>query len=150
MENITTLWSAHEIGQHDQKLIIYEGMSCRVIHDGQLTKNFEIRTGVRQGCLLSPFLFILAIDWIMETETKGKRNGIQWKILTQLDDLDFADDLALMSQSHRQMQDKTTDLARISAQVGLKINKKKTKILPVKDQSCSRESDLKRSSHSDI
>ena len=32
----------------------YEGMSCRVIHDGQLTKNFEIRTGVRQGCLLSP------------------------------------------------------------------------------------------------
>ena len=67
----------------------YEGMSCRVIHDGQLTENFEIRTGVRQGCLLSPFLFILAIDWIMKTETKGKRNGIQWKILTQLDDLDF-------------------------------------------------------------
>ena len=52
----------------------YEGMSCRVIHDGQLTKNFEIRTGVIQGCLLSPFLFNLAIDWIMKTETKGKRN----------------------------------------------------------------------------
>ena len=66
----------------------YEGISRRVIHDGQLTKNFEIRTGVRQGCLLSPFLFfILAIDWIMKTETKGKGNGIQWKILTQLDDL---------------------------------------------------------------
>ena len=45
----------------------YEGMPCRVIHDGQLTENFEIRTGVRQGCLLSPFLFILAIDWIMKT-----------------------------------------------------------------------------------
>ncbi len=42
----------------------------------------------------------------MKTETKGKRNGIQWKILTQLDDLDFADDLALMAHSHRQMQDK--------------------------------------------
>ena len=107
----------------------YEGMSCRVIHDGQLTENFEIRTGVRQGCLLSPFFFILAIDWIMKTETKGKRNGIQWIILTQLDDLDFADDLAPMSHSHRQMQDKTKNLARISAQVGLKINKNKTKIL---------------------
>ena len=65
----------------------------------------------------------------MKTETKEKRNIIQWNILTQLDDLDFADDLALMSHSHRQMQDKTTYLARISAQVGLKINKKKTKIL---------------------
>ena len=107
----------------------YEGMSCRVIQDGQLTKNFEISTGVRRGCLLSPFLFILAINWIMKTETKGKRNGIQWKILTQLDDFHFADDLALMYHSHWQMQDKTTYLARISAQVGLKTNNKKTKIL---------------------
>ena len=65
----------------------------------------------------------------MKKETKGIRNGIQWTILIQLDDLDFADDLAVMSHSHRQMQDKTRDLARISAQVGLNINKKKTKIL---------------------
>ena len=107
----------------------YEGMSCRVIHEGQLTKNFEVRTGVRQGCLLSPFLFILVIDWVMKTATKEKRNGIQWTMLTQLDDLDFADDLALLSHSHRQMQDKTTALAVISVQVGLKINKRKTKIL---------------------
>ena len=107
----------------------YEGMSCRVIHEGQLTKNFEVMTGVRQGCLLSPFLFILVIDWVMKTATKEKRNGIQWTMLTQLDDLDFADDLALLSHSHRQMQDKTTKLALISAQVGLKINKRKTKIL---------------------
>ena len=114
-----------------------EGMSCRVIHDGQLTNIFEIRTVVRQGCLLSPFLFILAIDLIMKTETKGKRNGIQWNILTQLDDLDFADDLPLISPSHRQMQDKPTDLARISAQVGLKINKKKTKILRL-NSTCKR------------
>ena len=34
-----------------------------------------------------------------------------------------------MYQSHRQMQDKTTELALISAHVGLKINKRKTKIL---------------------
>ena len=54
----------------------------------------------------------------MKTETKGTKKWNQWKILTQLDDLDFADDLALISHSHRQMEEKTTDLARISAQVG--------------------------------
>ena len=59
----------------------------------------------------------------------NKGNEIKWKILTQPDDLDFAYDLALMSHSHRQMQDNTTYLARISAQVGLKINKNKTNIL---------------------
>ena len=107
----------------------YEGMSCRIIHEGQLTKNSEVRMGVRKACLLSPFLFILVIDWVMKTATKEKRNGIQWTMLTQPDDLDFADDLALLSHSHRQMHDKTIELALISAQVGLKINKKKTKIL---------------------
>nr|KAG5694373.1 hypothetical protein BaRGS_002227 [Batillaria attramentaria] len=71
-------------------------------------KAFEVTTGVRQGCLLSPFLFLLVIDWIMKTTTTGRKNGIQWTSWTELDDLDFADDLALLSHSHSQMQDKTT------------------------------------------
>ncbi|VDP27625.1 unnamed protein product, partial [Schistosoma mattheei] len=47
----------------------------------------------------------------------------------QLDDLDFADDLALLSQSQQQMQDKTTSVAAASAAVGLNIHKGKSKIL---------------------
>lgn len=58
--------------------------------------------------LLSPFLFLLVIDWILKTATSDRRNGIEW---TQLDDLDFADDLALLSHNHNQMQDMTTCLA---------------------------------------
>ena len=61
-----------------------------------------MKTGVRQGCLLSTFL---VIDWIMKTTTTGGNNGIQWPLWTQLDDLDFADDLALLSNNHSQMQD---------------------------------------------
>ena len=107
----------------------YEGMTCRVVHGGQLTEAFEVRTGVRQGCLLSPFLFLLAIDWIMQKTTSNKRNGIQWTPWTQLDDLDFADDLALLSHTQKQMQEKTDDLAANSAQLGLIIHTGKTKIL---------------------
>ena len=109
----------------------YAGMTCRVVHSGQLTESFSVRTGVRQGCLLSPFLFLLAIDWVMKTSTALRRDGIQWTLLEQLDDLDFADDLALLSHSRQQMQAKTTQLAGTSLQTGLKIHEGKTKILKV-------------------
>ena len=109
----------------------YEGMACQVVHGGKLTRRFNVKTGVRQGCLLSPFLFLLAIDYIMKKTTDGTRNGIQWTVWTQLDDLDFADDLALLSHSHQQMQDKTSRLESTSSQVGLDIHPQKTQVLKV-------------------
>nr|KAG5688556.1 hypothetical protein BaRGS_010191 [Batillaria attramentaria] len=109
----------------------YKDMSCRIAHAGQLSESFEVKTGVRQGCLLSPFLFLLVIDWIMKTTTTGRKNGIQWTLWAQLDDLDFADDLALLSHSHSQMQDKTTCLEATSAGTGLKINRRKTELMKI-------------------
>ena len=58
----------------------YDGLTCRVVHGCQLTDAFQVLTGVKQGCLLSPFLFLLAIDWVMKTSTAQKRNGIQWTL----------------------------------------------------------------------
>ena len=107
----------------------FQDMSCKITHAGQLSESFEVKTGVRQGCLLSPFLFLLVIDWIMKTTTTGRNNGIQWTLWTQLDDLDFADDLALLSHNHSQMHDKTTLLETTSAGTGLKINRKKTELM---------------------
>lgn len=65
----------------------------------------------------------------MKMPTADRRNRVQWTLFDQLDDLDFADDL--LSHSHQQMQDETTELAATSAQVGLKIHKGKTKILKI-------------------
>ena len=104
----------------------FQDMSCRIALAGQLSESFEVKTGVRQLCLLSPFLFLLVIDWIMTTTTTGRSNGIQWTLRTQLDDLDISDDLALLSHNHSQMQDMTTFTETISAGTGLKINRKKT------------------------
>jgi hypothetical protein len=48
----------------------------------------------------------------MKKATDGRRNGIQWTMFNQLDDLDFADDIALLSHNHQQMQDKLTQVER--------------------------------------
>ncbi|VDP25561.1 unnamed protein product [Schistosoma margrebowiei] len=110
----------------------YDGIQCKVVHGGQLTDAFQVRTGVRQGGLLSLFLFLLVFDWIMKTSTSEGKHGIQWTARNQLDDLDFADNLALLSHTHEQMQTKTASVAADSASVGLSIHKGKTKVLKFK------------------
>ncbi|VDP06697.1 unnamed protein product [Schistosoma margrebowiei] len=68
----------------------------------------------------------------MKTSTSEEKRGIQWTARNQLDDLDFADDLALLSRTHEQMQMKTTSVAAFSASVVLNIHKGKTKVLKFK------------------
>ena len=106
-----------------------------VIHEGKLTESFDVKTGVKQGCLLSPFLFLLAIDYIMRESTEGKRNGIQWTMWQQLDDLDFADDIALISSTQQQMQEKTSLLAETSIKLGLRPSESKTKVMKINAKS---------------
>jgi hypothetical protein len=65
----------------------------------------------------------------MRSSTDNRRNGLQRTPWSQLDDLDFADDLALLSHTQAQMQEKITTAAETSAQIGLNINITKTKIL---------------------
>ncbi|VDP55636.1 unnamed protein product [Schistosoma margrebowiei] len=65
----------------------------------------------------------------MKTPTSEGKHGIQWTSRMQLDDLDFANDLALLSQTQQQMQEKTTSVAAASAAIGLSIHKGKSKVL---------------------
>ncbi|VDP24764.1 unnamed protein product [Schistosoma margrebowiei] len=124
----TTLWKLLRHYGVPQKIVniirnSYDGLHCKIVHGEQLTRSLEVKTGVRQGCLLSPFLFLLVIDWIMKTSTSEGKQGTS---RMPLDDLDFADDLALLSQTQQQMQGKTTSVA---AAIGLNIHKGKSKIL---------------------
>ena len=85
---------------------MYEGFTDYVIFNGQVSEGFRIGTGVRQGCLLSPLLFLIAIDWTMKRSTEHHRTGIQWNLFQQLEDLAFADDVALLPEIHKHMQQK--------------------------------------------
>ncbi|VDP73396.1 unnamed protein product [Schistosoma curassoni] len=130
----TTLWKLLRLYGVPQKIVnimqnSYDGLHCKILRGGQLTKSFEVKTSFRQGCLLSAFLFLLVIDWIMKTSTSQGKNGIQWIPRMQLDDLDFADNLALLSQTQQQMQEKTNSVAAASAAVGLNMHKGKSRIL---------------------
>ena len=50
-------------------------------------------------------------------------NGSQWTLWEQSDDLDFADDLALLSHNKKQIQEKTSLIETTVVTLGLNLNK---------------------------
>ncbi|RUS68798.1 hypothetical protein EGW08_023439 [Elysia chlorotica] len=110
---------------------LYEDATCQVIHDGKLTEPFNVQTGVRQGCLLSPTIFLIVIDWVMRQATKNQRTGIQWTLMRQLEDLDFADDISLLSHKLDDAQKKLCRVAEEAEKTGLQINISKTEVMRV-------------------
>ncbi|VDP37277.1 unnamed protein product [Schistosoma curassoni] len=78
----TTLWRLLRHYSVTEKIVniirnSYDGLNCKIRHGGQLTDSFEAKTGFRKDCLLSPFLFLLVIDWIMKMSTSARKHGIQ-------------------------------------------------------------------------
>ncbi len=108
----------------------YENFQACVAVDNKTTEFFKIGTGVRQGCILSPILFLLVIDWVMR-QTNNRPRGLQFGIHGILEDLDFADDLAMISSSIKQLQKKTDRIVNFAKQVGLFINVKKTEVMSI-------------------
>ena len=84
---------------------------------------------MKQGCILSPFLFCLGIDWVMKETALGEKSGIKWTFTETLDDLEFADDISLLSHRYSDIQRKSDELARNAGKIGLQINTNKTKML---------------------
>jgi len=66
-----------------------------MVHEGKLTNLSEVTIRVRKGCILSPTLFRLVLDNVMNKVIKGRKRGIQWRMMERLENLDFADDVYL-------------------------------------------------------
>ena len=79
--------------------------------------------------MLSPLLFLVVLDWVTRTAYASSEKGIQWTLLRKLEDLEFADDLALLSHCLQDIQDKVNALKETAQRVGLTISQEKTKLL---------------------
>ncbi|XP_033121181.1 uncharacterized protein LOC117120280 [Anneissia japonica] len=72
------------------------------------------------------------IDWIMKIPQQEEiQESGSWKFTSKLDNLDFTDDIALISASYRQMKEKTERLVQEAKKTGLKVNEKKSKLLKI-------------------
>ena len=60
---------------------------------------------------------------------KNKKRGLRWKLTSVVEDLDYADDFALISSRFADHQEKTDRLLVTAGFVGLKINPRETKTL---------------------
>jgi sensor histidine kinase YesM len=86
---------------------------------------------VKQGCLLSGLLFLLVIDWLMKRVTENGSLGVRWIGEEILEDLDYADNLGLVSENFEDTQEKMNRLAEEARVMGLKVSAKKTEILRI-------------------
>ncbi|BHF58450.1 hypothetical protein SprV_0100140200 [Sparganum proliferum] len=105
----------------------YRSTTARVLVRNNLSQPFGIRSGVRQGCILSPILFNYAIDWILGRALRDS-DGVEFAPGHRLDDLDYADDIALLATSFGDLQSMVSRVNEVAKSVGLSINAGKTKV----------------------
>lgn len=91
-------------------------------------------TGVLQGDVLASFLFIIMIDYTMKRSegyhgitTVPRRSSRYPKEV--VNDLDFADDIALLENSFEQAQAQLNRVAVEAMKIGLVINTQKTEFI---------------------
>ena len=56
---------------------LYDGFTWAVIDEGEITERFPVVTGVKQGCCMSRFLFLMIIDWVMRKTLGGQEDRHQ-------------------------------------------------------------------------
>ncbi|KAK3883301.1 hypothetical protein Pcinc_012338 [Petrolisthes cinctipes] len=106
---------------------MYENTQCSVMIGGSMTEWFCVRVGVRQGCILSPALFNLFLEFVMR-ELKSIDRELNYREKMSLD-IRYADDTTLLSVIFGKLGLSTQELETACMKWGLKINNKKCKIL---------------------
>ena len=94
--------------------------------NGKQSKPFHVGVGLRQGCVLSPLVFIVYMNWIYKCSQADECATIgNCKISRLL----FADDLVLLSSTQSGLQRALNSFADACNTAGMKISTAKTEVL---------------------
>jgi len=111
---------------------LYEMQKSNVRAAGGKSDWFNVLKGVRQGCLLSPYLFNIMCKVLMRLALEGFEGGfkIGGRLVTNLR---YADDIVLIASNEKELQEIVTRLHWAACEMSMKINVKKTEVMKVDD-----------------
>ena len=90
---------------------------------------FQIGKGVRQSCILSPCLFNLYAEYIMQNAGLAEVQAGIKIVGRNINNLRYADDTTLMAEGEEELKSLLMKVKEESEKVGLKLNIQKTKIM---------------------
>ena len=106
---------------------LYKDTECAIVIDGHITEWFKVNIGVRQGCILSPTLFNIFLEFVMK-ELKSLDQDLQMKNTLYVD-IRYADDTTLISTVFNKLKISSGELEEACRKWGMKINGGKCKII---------------------
>ena len=114
----------------DRRMIasLYMNQSAVVRIGEEITKKCTIGKGVRQGCLLSPVLFNIYGEMLIQEALQDQDGGVVIGGRT-VKSVRFADDTAILAKTERELQLMLNNLNDTVEAYGMRINEKKTKVM---------------------
>ena len=107
---------------------LYAGQEATVRTGHGTIDWFQIRKGVHQDCILSPYLFNLYAEYIMRNGGLDEAQAGIKISRRNINNLRYADDTTLMTESE-ELKSLLVKVKEESEKVGLKLNIQKTKIM---------------------
>jgi hypothetical protein len=107
---------------------IYSNNKISIKTNSNPSKWEAINQGVRQGCGLSPILFIIYMDTIIKRWRELNHGGTSINRSTILDTLLFADDQVLIATSEDELQRAIYNLQKMVSDFDMSISIKKLKL----------------------